>query len=105
METNNDNMLRDFFSENKKEIADFGFSHRVMRKLPEQADRSWIMWLFAGIGIVLTLLLGLYTGLIQYAFLFIQIIPQLYILIGVISFSVVGGAVVLLGQKKNYRMI
>jgi hypothetical protein len=105
METNSDNMLRDFFSENKKEIADFGFSQRVMRKLPEQADRSWIMWLFAGIGIVLTLLLGLYTGLIQYAFLLVQIIPQLYILIGVISFSVVGGTVVLLGQKKSYRII
>lgn len=98
-------MLKDFFSENKKEIADFGFSQRVMRKLPVQADCSWIMWMFTGIGIVLTLLLGLYTGLIQYAFLFVQIIPQLYILIGVIGFSIVGGAAVLLGQKKNYRVI
>lgn len=98
-------MLKDFFGENKKEIADFGFSQRVMRKLPIQTDRSWIIWLFAGIGIVLTLLLGLYTGLIQYTFLLIQIIPQLFILIGVVGFSVIGGTVVLLGQKKTYRII
>ena len=101
----NDNMLKDFFSENKKEIADFGFSQRVMRKLPEQRDRSWVMWLFAGIGIALTLLLGLSTGLIQYLFLYLQIIPQLYILIGVIGFSIVGGTAILLAQNKNYRVI
>jgi uncharacterized membrane-anchored protein len=105
METNNDKMLKDFFSDNKKEIADFGFSQRVMRKLPEQADRSWIMWLFAGIGIVLTLLLGLFTGLIQYVFLYLQIIPQLYILIGVLGFSLVAGIGLLLGQNRNYRTI
>ncbi|MFT3752391.1 MAG: DUF5056 domain-containing protein [Paludibacter sp.] len=104
METN-DNMLKDFFSENKKEIADFGFTQRVMRKLPEQRDRSWIMWLFAAIGIVLTLLLGLYTGLVQYLFLYLQIIPQIFILIGVLAFSLVGGVGILLGQKRNYRTI
>jgi predicted membrane-bound dolichyl-phosphate-mannose-protein mannosyltransferase len=105
METNNNKVLKDFFGENKKEIADFGFSQRVMRKLPAQADRSWIMWLFAGIGMALTILLGLYTGLIQYVFLVVQIIPQLYILIGVLSFSVIGGTAVLLGQKRRFRVI
>lgn len=104
METN-DNMLKDFFSENKKEIADFGFTQRVMRKLPEQRDRSWVMWLFAGIGIVLTLLLGLSTGIIQYLFLYLQIIPQIFILIGVLAFSLIGGVGILLGQKRNYRAI
>lgn len=104
METN-DKMLKDFFGENKKEIADFGFTQRVMRKLPEQRDRSWIMWLFAGIGIVLTLLLGLYTGVVQYLFLYLQIIPQIFILIGVLAFSLIGGIGVLLAQTRNYRTI
>jgi fatty acid desaturase len=105
METNNDNMLKDFFSENKKEIADFGFSQRVMRKLPEQRDRSWIMWLFAAVGIVLTLLLGLYTGVVQYLFLLVQVIPQIFILIGVAAFSLIGGIGILLSQARSYRPI
>ena len=32
-EINNDKLLRDFFAENKQEIADNGFSRRVMHHL------------------------------------------------------------------------
>jgi hypothetical protein len=104
METN-DKMLKDFFGENKKEIADFGFTQRVMRKLPEQQDRSWIMWLFASIGIALTLLLGLYSGLFEYLFRYVQIIPKEFILMGVFAFSVVTIVTVLFGQGRRYRAI
>ena len=35
METNDkDKLLKDFFSEHKLEIADNGFTQRVMRRLP-----------------------------------------------------------------------
>ena len=105
METNNDKMLKTFFAENKKEIADFGFSQRVMRKLPEQTDRSWIVWIFTAIGIVLTLLLGFQTGVIPHTFRLLQIVPQGFILIGVLGFSIVAGIAVLVGQSKNYRVI
>lgn len=105
METNNDKMLKEFFGEQKKEIADFGFSQRVMRKLPEQTDRSWIVGLFAGIGFALALFLGLQTGLIQYVFRLVQIIPQLFIFIGVLGFSVILGGAVILTQNRRYRVI
>jgi hypothetical protein len=105
METNNDMMLKDFFSGQKKEIADFGFSQRVIRNLPEQTDRSWIVGLFAGIGFALALYIGFQTGLIQYAFRLIQIIPQLFILIGALGSSVIMGAAVILMQNRRYRII
>jgi len=105
MEINNDKLLKDFFGENKKEIADFGFSQRVMRKLPETTDHSWIVWIFGAIGMVLTFLAGLQIGVIQYLFRLFQIIPQIYIIVGVFGFSVVIGIAVLLNQNRNYRII
>ena len=33
-EIDNDKLLKDFFAENKREIADNGFSRRVMHHLP-----------------------------------------------------------------------
>ena len=38
METD-DTLIRSFFEENKKEIADRGFSRRVMRSLPRRKNR------------------------------------------------------------------
>jgi len=105
METNNDKLLKDFFSGNKKEIVDFGFSQRVMRKLPEVTDHSWIVWIFGAIGMVLTLLLGFQIGVIQYTFCIIQIIPQIFIIIGVGCFSVITCIIVLFQQKRIYRFI
>ena len=36
-EIDNDKLLRDFFTENRQEIADKGFSRRVMHHLPTAA--------------------------------------------------------------------
>lgn len=44
-EVDNDKLLRDFFAENKQEIADNGFSRRVMRHLPTAA----IGWRVSGV--------------------------------------------------------
>ncbi len=43
-EVDNDKLLRDFFAENKQEIADNGFSRRVMRHLPDRSHRLARIW-------------------------------------------------------------
>lgn len=91
METN-DKLLKDFFSQNKKEIADNGFTRRVMRKLPEQADRSWIVWVFAAIGMAISIYLGIYSGLIEQIMLVFRQVPIYYLLGGIFCFPLVGTA-------------
>lgn len=44
-EIDNDKLLRDFFAENKQEIADNGFSRRVMHHYPVVAT----IWLVSGV--------------------------------------------------------
>lgn len=44
MESNDDKLLRDFFAKEKKEIADNGFSRRVMRHLPNRVNRLMQVW-------------------------------------------------------------
>lgn len=44
MESNDDKLLRDFFATEKKEIADNGFSRRVMRRLPSRINRLMQIW-------------------------------------------------------------
>ena len=91
METN-DKLLKDFFSQNKQEIADNGFTRRVMRKLPEQADRSWVVWVFAAIGMALTIYLGINSGLIEQIMLLFNHVSIYYILGGIFCFPLVGTA-------------
>ena len=91
METN-DKLLKDFFSQNKQEIADNGFTRRVMRKLPEQADRSWIVWVFAAIGMAISIYLGIYSGLIEQIMLVFRQVPIYYLLGGIFCFPFVGTA-------------
>lgn len=43
-EVDYDKFLRDFFAENKQEIADNGFSRRVMRHLPDRSRRLARIW-------------------------------------------------------------
>lgn len=43
-EVDNDKLLRNFFAENKQEIADNGFSRRVMRHLPDRSCRLARIW-------------------------------------------------------------
>ena len=106
METNRtDDLLKDLFSENKREIADNGFTQRVMQRLPEQADRSWIVWIFAAIGMTITGYLGINLGLLQHIFQLLQHIPYYYLLIVVFWFPLVGGVGFYLAQNKSYQAI
>lgn len=103
MET--DNMLKQFFSEQKQEIADNGFSRRVMQKLPEQRDRSWIVWVFAAIGMAISLYFGLNSGLLNEGIMLLTSIPVLYLVAGIAAFPLIGTAGFFLMQEKNYRVI
>lgn len=60
MEIDNDKLLRDFFAAEKKEVADKGFTHRVMRQLPDRKNRLAQVWsVFVMLtAIVLFVLLG-----------------------------------------------
>lgn len=103
METKDtDKLLKDFFGEHKQEIQDNGFTQRVMRKLPEQADRSWIVWSFALVGMVLSLILGFSSGSLQAAISYLLQIP-IYYLVGVIfCFPLVSTAGLLLAANRRF---
>ena len=104
METN-DQMLKQFFSEQKHEIADNGFSRRVMRNLPETADRSWIVWIFAAIGMAISIYFGLTSGMLEHAFsLLFKSVPYYYLLAGIACFPLLGTAGYCLAQNKNIAM-
>lgn len=53
-----DKIIREFFRENKKEIPDIFFSDKLMQKLPERKNHEWIVVLLAGLGSLLSLILG-----------------------------------------------
>jgi hypothetical protein len=106
METNEkDNMLKGFFGEQKQEIADNGFTKRVMQKLPEQADRGWIVWVFAAIGMTISLFLGINSGLFQNTLMILTHIPVYYLVAGIFCFPLVGTAGFYFTQNKHYRLI
>ncbi len=75
METD-DKLIRSFFEENKKEIADRGFSRRVMRSLPRRKNRIFKALTIA-IGIAAFGLFIAYDGLLG----LIYIIRDLFIAI------------------------
>lgn len=59
-EIDNDKLLQDFFTENKQEIADNGFSRRVMQHLPDSNNRLAKLWtaFVMAVGAVLFFWLG-----------------------------------------------
>ncbi len=60
METNKDDiLLKDFFLKHKVEINDNHFTDRVMQQLPEKKNYEWIIVLLAGIGTIISIILGL----------------------------------------------
>lgn len=106
METNKtDKLLKNFFSEHKQEIVDNGFTQRVMRQLPEQADRGWIVWIFAAIGMAITIYLGITTGLIEQVMLILKHIPIYYILGGIFCSPLLGTAGFYFTKNKSYGLI
>jgi hypothetical protein len=103
--TETDKLLKSFFNERKQEIADNGFSRRVMRRLPEPADRSWIMWIFAATGIAISMYLSIKFGLIATIMLYFEHISIYYLLSAVFCFPLISMLGFYLARNKNYSVI
>lgn len=96
-----DEMLKHFFSEHKKEIDNFGFSARVQRQLPDIADRSWIVWLFAAFGFVISVLLCYFSGILNSVFIFFNHISP-YLLPGIVFWiMLLMGISMIINQSQN----
>jgi high-affinity nickel permease len=103
METKDtDKLLKDFFGEHKQEIQDKGFTQRVMRKLPEQADRSWIVWCFALVGMVLSLMLGFSSGSIHAVISYLFQMPVYYLIGAIFCFPLISTAGLLIAQYRRF---
>ncbi len=55
MTENNDRLLESFFAENRQEIADNGFSRRVMHHLPNRSNRLARLWTAGGFTLAIIL--------------------------------------------------
>lgn len=55
MMENDEKLLKQFFAENKHEVEDNGFSHRVMKHLPKSRNRLAQIWTFCGFSLALLL--------------------------------------------------
>ena len=101
MITNNeDEMLKKFFSNNKIEIADNGFSRKVMQKIPQEQSKQWIVWVFTMVGISLTSYLTITTGLVNNTVtLLFAGISEYYFLIAVFCFPLITLLVFVLQKK------
>lgn len=104
METN-DKLLNQFFSEQKQEIADNGFSNRVIQKLPEKSYRGWIVWLFAAFGMAISIYFGLTSGMFEHAaFLLFKTMPYYYFLAAITFFPLIGTAGYYFAQNKQFSL-
>ena len=103
--TDTDKMLKSFFDEQKQKVEDNGFSKRTLRNLPEQTDRTWIVWVFALIGVIIATAIAINTGLIVQTLQLIQHVPVYYWLGGVFCFPLVGGIGFYFAQGRTYRLV
>jgi hypothetical protein len=55
---NNDLLIRAFMQENKKEIADYHFTNKVMQKLPVRKQYDWILIIATLLAAIVTLIVG-----------------------------------------------
>lgn len=60
MTDNDDKLLMKFFTKERQEIADNGFSERVMRRLPDHSQRLSAIW--STLGYALAIMLFIATG-------------------------------------------
>jgi hypothetical protein len=104
METN-DKLLKEFFSSQKQDIADNGFTQGVMRKIPKRDDKDWIVWFFACMGFLISLYMGINSGFIQLMIVSIRSISMTYVLIGVFCFPLVSTVWLYVNNRISIRFI
>jgi hypothetical protein len=54
----NDILIREFMQQNKKEIADYHFTDKVMQKIPARRQYDWILILATLLAAIVTLIVG-----------------------------------------------
>ena len=66
---NNDKLIRSFFEDNKQEIANNGFSRKVMKRLPQNKNRIFT-FLMTSIAIIIFAFFIAYDGILGIVYLF-----------------------------------
>ncbi len=106
--TDDDKLLREFFSERKQEeIADNGFSRRVMRNLPDRSNRltQWWTTLMAVIGLALFWKLGGWEAMLgNIREVFSGMINQGVTTLDLRSLAIAGIVLLFLGTRKICSM-
>ena len=104
METNEDKLLKSFFSQNKPEIADNGFTQKVMRRLPENEQiTGWIILMFTALGCLITFALVDVPEVISEIFTFLLGVPIYYLLGGFMLIPIVT-LVVMIAYRREYNL-
>ena len=96
---NKDNTLKDFFENQKIDIKDNGFSQKVLQKIPQTHNRNWIVLIFAAMGALLSLWLGLQSGAIVALVHSISKIPFIYFLGTVFCFPILATPLLFFSKK------
>ena len=105
METNHDKIVRDFFSDRKQDIANDGFSEKVMKHLPKRERKTeWIIPVFTLIGMLLTLALVNVREVIYQIFGLLSQIP-LYYLIGTFMLFPIVALLVMFYLNREHQLI
>lgn len=86
---NDEEQIREFFANNKLDVADNGFSNKVMRQLSDKKDYTWIVGIFAAFGIAISLFLILKLGLISQVYNHFINIHMLYVVLFMFCFPIV----------------
>lgn len=102
-----DILLKQFFNENRQEIADNGFTQRVMKRLPGRANRLANM--LTAVGVILAVILffvldglGAIIGTLREVFVSMSI--QGIENIDLKSLVIAGGVLLFFGVQKIYSM-
>ena len=95
----NKELISAFFAKNKKEIADNGFSKKVITRLPETRDKQWIVLIMAALGTSLTILSGYYSGLFNFIYTFLQQVSPIVIVGAIAAFPLV--SLLIIFTQKN----
>jgi len=102
-----DKLLKEFFSDNKQEIADNGFTRRVMHKLPDRNARfaNIITTLCIAIALIMFFVLdGLQALVGVFREVFISIVQNGAVNFDLRTLIVVGGVLLFFGIRKIYTM-
>ncbi len=91
--------LKKFFTAQKSEIPDNGFSSKVMRQLPAEKDHSWIVWLIGAAGISFLLYFYIHTGILLNFIENLLVMHFDTLLISITVFPLICGIAILLWEK------